>query len=237
VGQHRGDGARHVGGVRPPVRLLLQGIARPDVSGDVGDVDPEPHPPLGSLGGDGVIEVVRAGGVDREGGEIPQVLPICVEQLGTLGRLCCLLLDPPGEPRADLTVLQQRRDHVGRPRRVPELADDPGPPPALAEVDQGHFPRRRGAATSAQLDPAAPLEEEISGEEPAALLDEDYALQSCGANVWSAFCSPSSGLVLGLSFAFTCGGMPTSLIDVPLRVRYCPTVRSSAAPFFRGITS
>ena len=56
-------------------------------------------------------------------------------------------------------------------------------------------------------------------------------------STWSACCRPSSGLVLGLSFAFTWGEIPVPLIEVPLRVRYSPTVRSSAPPLLSGITS
>lgn len=90
----------------------------------------------------------------------------------------------------------------------------------MPEVDESHAAGRRRAPAAADLNSPATLEEEISGEEPAALLDEDDAPQSDGASTWSAWFRPSSGFVEGLSFAFTCGGIPTSLIDVPFRVRY-----------------
>src|SRR4029077_14933882 len=112
-----------------------------------------------------------------------------------------------------------------------------GSAPSLSELDQGHPAGRRSPLPARELDLAAALEDKLADEEPAALRDEDYAFQSWGARTLSARWIPSSCFVEGLSFAFTSGGIPTSLIDVPLRVRYCPTVRSSAPPLFSGITS
>ena len=89
-----------------------------------------------------------------------------------------LLLHPAGEAGADLAILQHRRDHVGGDPGVPELADHLRPSAALAEIDQGHAPGGRRAASAAELDLPAALEEELADEEAAALPDEDYAFQS-----------------------------------------------------------
>src|SRR4029077_2035515 len=105
-------------------------------------------------------------------------------------------------------------------------------------------PGRRSPAPTAQLDAATALEEQLADQESTPLGDEDDAPlgcvrrgQSCWASTWSARARPSSGFVLGLSFALTCGAIPVPLIEVPSRVRYSPTVRSSAPPLFSGTTS
>ena len=155
-----------------------------------------------------------------------------------------LLLDPAPEADPHVAVREHRLDHVGCQAGIAELADHPGPAAALAELDQRHPPGRRSPAPTAELDAAAALEEQLADQEPAPLGDEDDAPLGCGAGVRAAgpapgapAARPSSGLVLGLSFAFTCGAIPVPLIEVPLRVRYSPTVRSSAPPLFSGITS
>src|SRR5262249_55222429 len=100
----------------------------------------------------------------------------------------------------------------------------------------------RRPAPSAQLDLAAALEEQLADQEAPPLRDEDDApqtgrAQSCWPSTWRARLSPSSGLVEGTSFAFTCGVIPVPLIAVPFGVGCRPTARPSAPPLLRGITS
>jgi hypothetical protein len=151
---------------------------------------------------------VGARGIDGEGGELPEVAPLEDELCGPVGRLGCLALELAREPPADLAVLDQRRDHVARPARVAELADHPGAAAPLPELDQGETAGGRGSAPATELDPAATLEEQLTDQEPPPLRDEDDAPQTSGVqswepSTWSAFWSPSSGLVEGMSFAFT----------------------------------
>ena len=57
----------HVGAVGAPARLEVERRARPDVGGDVGDVDPDAGPVALALGGDRIVEVARGRRVDGEG--------------------------------------------------------------------------------------------------------------------------------------------------------------------------
>ena len=173
--QHRRHPSRDIGGVSPPVGLLLDGAARANVRRDVGDVDPEAIAALGPGGGHSVVEVVGARGVDREGREIPDVPAIEAELPRRGGRVGRLPLDPLSEPDPHVAVREHRVDHVGGQAWISELSDHPRPPTALADLHQGHAPRSGGAAPAADLDAAPSLEEQLADEEPAALGDEDDA--------------------------------------------------------------
>jgi hypothetical protein len=141
-------------------------------------VDPESNPAIRPLGGDGVIEVVSAGGIDGEGREIPEIAAVEIEGLCPIDRFRGLLLDPAREARPDLAILQHRRDHVGREPRIAELPDHPPPAATLPQLDHRHPPWHGRAPAAAELDLAAALEQKLADEEPATLRDEDYALQS-----------------------------------------------------------
>ena len=75
LGQHRLDQGGHVDRVRAPERLAVERGAGPHEGADVGDVDPHPHGAvLQFLGRDRVVEVLRRRRVDRERGELAEVL-------------------------------------------------------------------------------------------------------------------------------------------------------------------
>jgi hypothetical protein len=120
---------------------------------------------------------VSARRIHRERGEVAQVSPVEVESRRR--SLIRLRLDPAAEADSHVAVEQHRLDHVGRQRRIPELADHPGATAALAELDQRHPARSGSPAPAAELDPAAALEEQLTDQEPAALGDEDYAPPTC----------------------------------------------------------
>src|SRR5690606_20257549 len=72
--QHGDDGADEVGGVAAALGLLVEGGARVDVGGDVGDVHADAGLAVGQLlDGEGVVEVLGVVGVDGEGGDVAVV--------------------------------------------------------------------------------------------------------------------------------------------------------------------
>ena len=227
----------------PAVGLLLEGIVRPNVRGDVGDMDPEAEAAVGPLGRDRVVEVVRAGRIDGEGGEIPEVAADRGPGLRPLGRLRRLLLDSARESDADLRSSSIAAiTSAARPG-----SRAPGPPspvrgPGRARPAPSAPGSRPGARRRARFARRARREARRRGTGLASRRGlrasrAGAGLRAAGPAPGAPAARPSSGFVLGLSFAFTCGGIPMPLIDVPLRVRYSPTVRSSAPPLFRGITS
>src|SRR5258708_35036748 len=94
-----------------------------------------PDPPSAAriaewLGRYRVVEVARAGGVDREGGQITQIAPAAPDVHTLTGARCGapgLALDRGVEPARVTAVDQQRVEHVARDIRTPQLAHDPRP--------------------------------------------------------------------------------------------------------------
>jgi hypothetical protein len=117
--------------------------------------------------------------IHGEGGETSQIATVEFQLRRPVGRLRGLALDSPREPAPDVAVLEQSRDHVGRPARIAQLADDFGPAAALAQLDQRDPAGRRRPAPAAQLDPAAALEQQLADQEAPALRDENRASQGC----------------------------------------------------------
>jgi hypothetical protein len=116
--------------------------------------------------------------VHREGGELAEVPALHRKLRRALAGLRRLPFDLPREPSPHLSVLEHRLDHVGRPPRIAQLADHPGPAAALTELDERQPTGRRGPAAAAELDPAAALEEQFADQEAPPLGDEDDAPQS-----------------------------------------------------------
>src|SRR5262245_20088052 len=174
-------------------------------------------------------------------------MAVDVEIGGAGSRTLCLPLDSLREADADIAVGQHGLDHVRGHAGIAELSHHPRPASALAQLHEGHPPGHSLPAPAAELHPAPSLEDQLSYQESPPLGDQDDAPlgpRTCGSrcqsfceSTWRACSLPSSGLVLELSFALTCGAIPVPLIDVPSRVRYSPTVRSSAPPLLRGMTS
>jgi hypothetical protein len=79
------------GSIGATVGLQVERRPRADVLGDVGDVDPDPEALLGSLRRNGIVEVSRARGIDRERRQVGQVhsAPLggrrCAGGVGSLG--------------------------------------------------------------------------------------------------------------------------------------------------------
>ncbi len=116
VRQHRLDRAGDVGAVAAPPRLLVEQRARLDVGGDVGDVDPDPGAVALALGGDGVVEVARGGGVDGEGRKRGEVAPRPAFALRPLRRFPRFPLDRRPEAAEAELLPQQLLDRL--PRRL-----------------------------------------------------------------------------------------------------------------------
>jgi hypothetical protein len=163
------------------------------MGGHVGDVDPETKTALGPRRGHGVIEVMSARRVDREGGEIAKIPTIEGQIARGRGGVCCLTLDPVPESDPQVAVGEHRIDHVGGQSGIPELPNHPGTASALTEVHQRQPAGGGGAAPAADLDAAATLKEQLADEETAPLGDEnDAPLGPRSWTPWGQSCPDST---------------------------------------------
>jgi hypothetical protein len=130
------------------------------VGGDVGDMDPHARPVALPAGGDGVVEVVRRRGVDREGRLGSEVAARAGVRRESGDRLLRLGLEPVGEGRPEPSLGEQRGDDVPRAVRPPEVDERLG----AASIDPAErdpsFPQSNLAPREGHL--SAALEERLA---------------------------------------------------------------------------
>ncbi len=169
--QHRLDLAGHVDGGRALERLAVDQVAGADVSGDVGDVDPDPPALLPQrLHRDRVVEVLRRRRVDREGRQLAQVAAAVDLDRPRIARGP---LDGRVEAALEAAVEHQRLEHVGGDVGPAEPAHDLRVSLAAAVADpQQHEVAVVAGAIAVDDRPRAAAEERLADHEAAALLED-----------------------------------------------------------------
>ena len=144
--QHRLDRTRHVHARAATERLGLNRAARTHERAHVGDVHPYSDRVALAAGGNGVIEVLGRGRVDREGGQGGEVAARTVgaARRHALGGLIRLDLHRAREGAAQPAVEHERLEHVARHVRLAERAHHARP--ALTAANEDHVPHARSPA-------------------------------------------------------------------------------------------
>ncbi len=130
--QHRLHRPGHVDARGSPARLAIEQRALSHIRADVGDVHPHAHAAVAQrLRGDGIVEVARGGGVDRDGGQAAQVAPdLLASRL--LGDHAGLPLHRGIELARQPAVEHHRLDHVTSDIRPSQHTHNLGPTPPRA---------------------------------------------------------------------------------------------------------
>src|SRR6185437_4974550 len=263
VRQHRRDRAGGVDAGGALARLAVQARIEPHMRGDVRDVDPHADArPLDHLGGDRVVEVLRARRIDRERGEVAQVAPRAALAHHALTRLGGFAFRRLGELAPQAALEQQRLDHLAGDVGAADPAQHLGGGAPARRRDQRDVALARAAAGVARgtddeparalapvLGALARLEQGVSDEEaPAPAQHRDQRLARPG-RAHPAFARSVSRAISSPCFSstpfatFTSGVMPAPCLTPPpprLRpfgVKYSPTVMSSAPPLDKGSSS
>ena len=228
VRQHRGDAAGDVHRVPPLGCSAIERCAGGHVCRDVGDVHPCPHPAAAlALEREGVVEVLRLVGVDRERVEVAQVDPVRLDVQREALR--------HGVRPAQALVPEEPFQHGLDPARRAEDLLEPGAPASLPE-DHEIADRGRAGTLAVDDDGNAALEVRLAHEElalPGQLTDEElhrYAVRRIWVSVRLAIARPSSRWVSGSSAATTDGSSPTPVMSAPAGVRYLAVVSLRAPP-------
>ena len=154
--KHRLDPARHVRGEGAVGRVLVEGRAGRDIGAHVGDVDPGANALPLAAEAQGVVEVFRLVGVDREREEVAQVGSVRLDLFGRR-RNRCVRASHPLVPEQSL---QHRADVSGAAEH--RLDFRPSPP----EAENDEVARGRIAAPLAvDRDGDAALEEWLAHQE------------------------------------------------------------------------
>ena len=139
--QHRFDGSRHVHRVSAASRRQVERVILADEGTHVGDVDIDPGARTAEiLGGDRVVEVLRARRIDREGGQLREVAPAAALEVACpFARLGLdVVLEAARQPAVEQQRLNDVAGNVG-------AADDPlddGAAPASTDAQQDYLAGR-----------------------------------------------------------------------------------------------
>src|SRR5207244_1232698 len=197
---------------------------------------------------DGGVEARRRRRGTGERGEVSEVAARERSLARRHGGIASLRLERGGEAALHPAIPKQRGDHVARALGRTEGAQGAGA--ARSEVDQRNVTGVEVDRVPRQGELRPALEQRLGDREATAPLHcrdppaEDppatahlFSTAIFSASTASARRRPSSWGVFGSSTALTSGLLPLLASEIPFAVKYWPTVRSSAPPAARWITS